>query len=189
MEEKIIERVVKFCRLLRRYGINISYSESMDALRAISEVGIDKEDFYYALKCTLIKDEANAKVFYGLFQLFFNPPNKSSKAESDRGDSLNGLKNKDLLQGETKMVESAQGVGTNANDNLNSYFKEPIHILLAKAVKSEDYKLMQFIAHKAVQDLGAIDPQRDDIKTLLKKAKENIGWDKAVSILFGPNTF
>ena len=190
MEERLIAKIVKFCRLLRRYGINVSYSEIVDALQAISEVGLEKEAFYQALKCTLIKDEANSKVFYGLFQLFFNPPNPSSKAESDIGDSLDNIHNKNSpSQGRTKLIEKVQGAGVESQSNSNEYLDGPLYLLLAKAVMAEDYKLMQLIAHKAIQSLGTVNPKRDDAKSLLKKAKENIEWNKAVNMLFGPNTF
>ncbi|MCD6362430.1 MAG: hypothetical protein J7M13_00270 [Synergistetes bacterium] len=186
MDELLVEKLLRFSRLLRKYGINVSYSEIVDALQAISEVGLDKERFYNALACTLIKDQRNMKIFFALFQFFFNPPKPSEKAESDKGEDLDAFRAEEISQDETKMVESAQGVGVLMREELGSCLKGPLYLLLVKAVKAGDYRLLQFLAHRAVEGLGSVNPRRDDIKDLLRRAKKNIGWDKAITILFGP---
>ena len=67
MEAKILE----FCRLLRRGGIVVSFTQVMDALQAVSEVGFDWDDFYIAMRSILIADHAEQSLFDRLFRLYF----------------------------------------------------------------------------------------------------------------------
>lgn len=67
MEAKILQ----FCRLLRRGGINISFTQIADALQAVSEVGFGWDDFYIAMRSIMIADHADQSLFDRLFRLFF----------------------------------------------------------------------------------------------------------------------
>ena len=67
----MVAKILEFCRLLRRGGVNISFTQIADALRAVSEAGFCQEDFHIALCSILIADRADKPLFDRLFRLFF----------------------------------------------------------------------------------------------------------------------
>ena len=65
-------RIIEFVRGLRAAGIRVSLAESMDAMRAVSLVGVaDKELFRQSMRATLIKESDDFVVFDELFSLYF----------------------------------------------------------------------------------------------------------------------
>ena len=65
-------RIVEFANLLRCNGIRVSVSEGMDALRALTLLGIeDAALFRDALRTTLVKRSVDHRHFEKLFDLFF----------------------------------------------------------------------------------------------------------------------
>ncbi len=69
-----MDRVLhNFCIVLRKSGLRISVSETMDAVQAINIVGYDdKEQLKYALESTLTKIEEDKAIFEKCFDLFFS---------------------------------------------------------------------------------------------------------------------
>ena len=68
----MLERIVEFSELLRRNGIRVSLPENMDAARALELVGVgDQARFKGALRASLVKRSIDAKVFDGLFDIYF----------------------------------------------------------------------------------------------------------------------
>ena len=68
MEAQILE----FIGDLRRAEVRVSPTESLDAIRAAAEVGVeDRETFQSALAATLVKDARDLPVFNRLFDLYF----------------------------------------------------------------------------------------------------------------------
>ena len=66
------DRLVEFSTVLRRNGIRVSLSESMDAFRALAVLGIaDPLLFRNALRATLVKRASDVKPFDELFDFFF----------------------------------------------------------------------------------------------------------------------
>jgi uncharacterized protein with von Willebrand factor type A (vWA) domain len=66
------DRLVEFSTVLRRNGIRVSLSESMDAFRALALLGIaDPSLFRNALRATLVKRASDVKPFDELFEFFF----------------------------------------------------------------------------------------------------------------------
>ncbi|MGH7872610.1 MAG: vWA domain-containing protein [Candidatus Binatia bacterium] len=66
------DRLVEFSAVLRRNGIRVSLSESMDAFRALALLGIgDPLLFRNALRTTLVKRTSDVKPFDELFDFFF----------------------------------------------------------------------------------------------------------------------
>ena len=88
------DRVIEFVRGLRAAGVRISLAESMDALRAVSALGItDKAVFQSSLRTTLVKDQADMAAFDQLFPLYFGsggPPlqNAMDELSGDEQDML-----------------------------------------------------------------------------------------------------
>src|SRR5574341_167877 len=65
-------RLIEFANVLRRNGIRVSLSESMDAFRALAVTGIGNPLlFRSALRATLVKRSSDLKPFEELFDYFF----------------------------------------------------------------------------------------------------------------------
>src|SRR6185295_15568064 len=65
-------RIVEFAAVLRRNGIRVSLSESMDTFRALELIGVgDPLLFRNALRATLVKRSSDVKPFEELFDYFF----------------------------------------------------------------------------------------------------------------------
>jgi hypothetical protein len=67
------EKLVEFSGLLRRNGLRVSLTESMDTLRALSVVGLgERETVRAALRATTVKRRADLATFEQLFDQFFS---------------------------------------------------------------------------------------------------------------------
>ncbi len=89
--DNILSLLVDFIHNLRRRGIRISVSETMDALDALSRVDInDREQVKTALGATLIKNQHDRKVFVKDFELFFSPPEIKMQGPDPKGEGYAG---------------------------------------------------------------------------------------------------
>lgn len=87
------KRIVQFIIALRNSGVRVSLAESIDAFKAIDELGVtDRETFRTLLRATLIKNNTDIPTFERLFPLFFqsgepqnmrNPSEGMSKEEAE----------------------------------------------------------------------------------------------------------
>ncbi len=81
------KRVIDFIRGLRAAGVRISLAESIDAMQAVSVLGIqDKQVFRESLRATLVKDSDDRPVFEELFPLYFG---SGGPALQDAMEALN----------------------------------------------------------------------------------------------------
>ncbi len=73
-----MDRVInRFITILKHNGISISPSETIDALRGLTHVGVaDRETVRAVLGSTLIKDTRDIPVFDELFDIFFSLPGR-----------------------------------------------------------------------------------------------------------------
>src|SRR6516162_11466504 len=79
----------RFFRAARGAGVHVSPAESIDAMRAVSTVGIsDRSVLRDALLLTLAKSEDEKKALGACFDLFFASP-ESTQTQSD-GDVAEG---------------------------------------------------------------------------------------------------
>lgn len=80
MENYLETNVVRFIHLLRHAGIRIGSGEVLDALNALSLLGLsDKETVRAGLKAVLIKRPGEQQLFDKAFALFFAPPEVKEK--------------------------------------------------------------------------------------------------------------
>jgi uncharacterized protein with von Willebrand factor type A (vWA) domain len=173
METKILE----FCRLLRRGGVNISFTQIADALRAVSEVGFCQEDFRIALCSILIADRIDKPLFDRLFRLFFLSLHRqgadgAGEDESSAADSVGpeGLP--------AELAQQADGTGMGRGAGASPA------ILLIRAVRENNRLLLERLAQLAVKSLGPV--SRTNIQhmdTIIVQAKVAIGWYEAVNRL------
>lgn len=171
MEEKILE----FGRLLRKGGLDISFSQIADALRAVKEVGFNRENFYLALNCTLVNVHADLPLFNKIFRLYFltlptnDHINPGELHESDDHSQ-------DTVSAE--LVQTAEGMGMGKGGGASPA------LLLVKAVRQENYPLLRQLGETAIKSLGRLE-RKDvgNIVNLIVQAKVAIGWFEAVNRL------
>ncbi len=81
-DSNLKENLVTFTNLLRREGLPVSTTETMDALRALERVDLSSRvDFKSALQATLVKNRRDQDYFERLFEYFFAPPEVRQRGE------------------------------------------------------------------------------------------------------------
>ena len=80
--------VIRFVRLLRREGLRVSPSETLDAVRALAATGLaERARARAALRLTLAKSEAELGHFDELFDRFFGGAAPAGgRASSERAE-------------------------------------------------------------------------------------------------------
>ncbi len=164
---------MEFCRLLRRGGVNISFTQIADVLQAVSEVGFRWNDFYIAMSSILIADHADQPLFDRLFHLYFRTLQAEEATAGDRAadtaDSANPV---------AELAGSADGSGRGRGAGTSPF------LLLVRAVKDDDRPLLERLARVAVNSLGPL--ARTDLQQMdetMVRAKVAIGWYEAVNRL------
>lgn len=181
----IEEKIIEFAHTLRRFNINVTYSGIADALEAIALVGLEREDFFDALKATMIKEYADMPIFVSLFRLFFGEKPEGPPQE-DTGDPFEGPQDDGDDGRETGRIEGGNSPGVVTEQRAKSRIQGEPHLLLIKAVRENDYDMLQYLAHQGVKNLGMVYPHdMNNAKALVKKAKRSLGWEKALDDLFG----
>lgn len=81
----------RFICVLKRNGVRVSPSESIDAMQALAWVSLeDRETVRTVLRSTLIKDTHDLEVFEELFELFFSVPKHRAKRHAHDHDHHHG---------------------------------------------------------------------------------------------------
>jgi len=178
------ERIVDFCHRLRRFGISVTHSEIADALRAVSLVGLEYDDFYAALACTLIKEKTDRPLFHSLFRIYFNVK-PAKPPEEDAGDPFEDADSEGYDGRESGRVEAGKTPGVVTEQRMKSRIEGEPYLLLIKAVKEGDYDMLQELAHHAVKNIK--DNRKygiEDARQLVKRAQDSIGWERAIDEVF-----
>jgi uncharacterized protein with von Willebrand factor type A (vWA) domain len=86
---KLRDQLVSFIAALRDAGVRISVAESIDAMKAVAAVGLERAQMREALAAALIKDEADRTVFDESFNRFFAAPRAERGQHPDqRGEQV-----------------------------------------------------------------------------------------------------
>lgn len=172
MEEKILE----FCRLLRRGGIGVSFTQIADGMRAVSELGFSRDNFHIALRSILIADHADKPLFDRLFRLFFLSLSRQEASGGNvEGDAVNG---KEPAGMPAEIARHADGTGMGRGAGASPYQ------LLIKAVQEGDSLLLERLAQVAVKSLGPLTwADLQNMDNTVVQAKVVIGWYEAVNRL------
>jgi uncharacterized protein with von Willebrand factor type A (vWA) domain len=105
------EKLVEFSGLLRQNGLRVSLSESMDTIRALTEVGLgNREVVRAALRATMVKRGVDLPTYERLFDLFFSGLADAIKDIDDATAGALDLDDPDfqrLLEDLQKMLEDA----------------------------------------------------------------------------------
>lgn len=69
-------RLLSFIDALRDLGLPITVAETLDAMRAVGVIGIERSAFREGVAATLVKDEADRPAFNAAFDRFFAVPGR-----------------------------------------------------------------------------------------------------------------
>lgn len=104
---RLAENVLLFCRTLRGAGVPLGPGQVVDALRAAHLTGLaHRDDFYHAMRATLVKDVAHFTIFHQAFHVYFRDPQILERAmslllpalASDRSEAPSGAMLRRLLE-------------------------------------------------------------------------------------------
>lgn len=120
--------ILRFVRLLRLFGVRVSVSESLDALRAAAQPGLlgDRELLRATLAVTLVKDRRDVEIFDEVFDAFFGlravveQPEEHGHAHDDLSDT--GELERFTL-GDDPGDSPEQGHSHGAPDDIRDYFR------------------------------------------------------------------
>ena len=108
------ENIMHFARVLRRAGLPVDPGQVLDALRAVTQVGLSKRnDFYWTLHSVFVKRLAQREIFDQAFHIFWrNPEILERMMELNLPDISNPNNNpaesKDILRRVAEALSSGQ---------------------------------------------------------------------------------
>ncbi len=177
MDRKILE----FATLLRKTGVNVSHTEVADCLKALALVGLEKENFYNVLVCTLIKDQSYFRIFDRLFYYYFDPDFTGHRSEAlkmwpnlifpeNNGVKCSGVDNvPGTEQGRSTGFGQGQGLATAAVDQF---------VQVIKVGKPDE---MADMVKKGIESLGRIrEEDLEDMKEVVRQVKIFLEWNMGV---------
>ncbi len=72
---RLVENIVHFARALRKAGIAVGTSQVRNAISAIAAAGFTRrEDYYFALRATLVTRPEHLEVYHQVFGMFWRDP-------------------------------------------------------------------------------------------------------------------
>lgn len=182
---KVERKILEFGRLLRKYGMKVSITQIEDALKAVAEMGLERDKFYHALRCVMVTERAELDLFDNLFNFFFSSSYPHQRNPEDTGNSLPDSPEKNrCFEREVTGILDEQDAGRKGEKQvIKATGKIPAGILV-RAVQEGDYAVLRYLAEQGVKNLGRL--SKSDYKNmdfLIEKAKENISWNEAVKQL------
>ena len=142
MQKKILE----FTNILRKSGIRVSTSESIDAFAALDDLSIDdREIFQDALRATMVKRGEEVPTFDELFDLFWsgfydNLRDSFGQATGELGEM--GVDFENLLQQISEMLKGMEGDFGDLSE-------------LARALLTSDLSQLENLIRQAAEGAGA----------------------------------
>ncbi len=155
----MLDLLAGFVSQLRRSGIDISLTESLDAARAIEHMDLgDRESFKYALAATLVKDHSHSGAFDTVFDIYF-----ASSAYDPAGDIAGELSELDADQGtQAGSASLGQDSGMNAGQGGNGQSLSPEELIemIYKALLMDDQEWQRQLTRLAVTAFAGIEKGR-----------------------------
>lgn len=72
---RLAQNILHFARALRKAGVNVGTSQVQNAVQAVEAAGFtSREDFFYALRATLVSQPEHLQVFSQVFKMFWRDP-------------------------------------------------------------------------------------------------------------------
>jgi uncharacterized protein len=172
------QRLTEFIAGLRAAGVRVSLAESIDALRALGEIGIgERELVRRALQTTLVKEHADAATFVELFGRYF-----SSESVPAAGSSpLDGLSDEERAQLEQLLEQLREMLGDAALEELLEMLsgqqplsREQLRRLMQQMTpppQSSNLRHLPWMARQAQQQMQ-LDELAQLLQTLLQQLRE-----------------
>ncbi|MCF8010271.1 MAG: VWA domain-containing protein [Clostridiales bacterium] len=159
----MVRCILKFAELLRKAGIRITPVEIQDCMKAVELTGMEKSDFKYTLRSTLIKDIRELQVFDKLFELYFCAFVKETWKVS----------NEITLQQRKTVGQEAKGLGKSGAGG-------PGQDILS-VLASGNEELLDKTAQDVVEALGCLEPRDiENIREKVQEAKVKLEWYMAL---------
>ena len=136
------KKIVDFTNLLRKSGVRVSVSESIDAFDALESLSIEDRDIFKdALCATMVKRGDDIPAFNQLFDLYWSSFYDSMKDAFDEatGETVGGFDPEELM--EMMRGQGQQGGGSDLSE-------------LAKALLSQDFAALEKLIREAAQRAG-----------------------------------
>ncbi|MCB0015481.1 MAG: hypothetical protein KDE34_26380, partial [Anaerolineales bacterium] len=177
------DRIVDFVRGLRAAGVRVSLSESVDAFRAIKELGVvNKWQFRESLRATLVKEYDDFLIFDELFPLYFS----STEAPLQNAMDEMSLDDQDLLKA---ALQAMSGQLDNLLDWLTSGegpSKEELEEMARRAGSqwADNPREARWVTRRMLQQMG-FGHLEEKLQELYQKLKEMGMSDEAIAKLMG----
>lgn len=136
--------LVAFCTALREHGIHVSPDDTVSAARALAEIDpLDRDQFYYGLKATLVDEPVQEDVFADLFERYWD------ELAAEEGDAESSSET-----GKANVEEYVAEEGAGGDEKAEGIETEP-----------PDDSGSNSGAMDAVDDLGDLSERRSDERT------------------------
>ncbi|MDX1739520.1 MAG: hypothetical protein R3261_14870, partial [Alphaproteobacteria bacterium] len=77
---RMAENIVHFTRILRKAGLPVGPGKSIDAIKAVSKIGLgSRDDFYWTLHAIFVSRRDQKDIFNQAFHIFWRNPNLLEK--------------------------------------------------------------------------------------------------------------
>lgn len=129
----LLVSILRLSNILRSLGLRISTSEMIDAFCALKDtLLVDKQEFKYCLKCTLLKEKDKEEIFEQAFEEFFQPPENKEQSKQERQakkeeieSQIEEVEEKLQFKGESLDLEDHQKLTyANMDDDQKEYIKK-----------------------------------------------------------------
>ncbi len=138
---------------LRRAGLPVALTESLDSMEAIKHIPIeDRAAFKYALATTLVKNESHWKAFETVFEVYFSHRGPQYNVGEKSGETS---ELEDWLQ--EQMDQMQQGEGSGGGGDMTP---EQLAEMLYRAMMNGDEAMMRAMARAAVTKFAGMEPGR-----------------------------
>jgi uncharacterized protein with von Willebrand factor type A (vWA) domain len=165
------ENLHRFFRAARGAGVRVSPAESIDAMRAVANVGFaDRAILRDTFLLTLAKTQDEKRALGECFDLFFDLPEPSHKAPESESDGDSGAAEPQTSQGATGEGQSTEGLGPLAQ-MLLAQDRNEIAAAMADAASAASLSDIRYFTQRGIfsgriLDQIGIQRLRDDLDAL-----------------------
>ena len=166
------KKIVDFTNLLRKSGVRVSVSESIDAFDALESLSIEDRDIFKdALCATMVKRGDDIPAFNQLYDLYWSSFYDSMKVSFDEaaGEMVGGFDPEELM--EMMQGQMQQMGGSDLSE-------------LAEALLSQDFAALEKLIREAAQRAGVPNIENMlQIGFFTRRTTEQLGSDGATTEL------
>jgi len=152
------QTIVEFCRFARASGIAAGVTESLEAVRAASVIGIaDRQNLKFALRAVLCSTKPDWDIFDEIFDAFWSGPASGTKLERDKRSK--NVREKDSQHENAELAAMTHGsTAMGEIEDGKAVMGATVHERLKKAdfseVKQTDLAEMEKISLRLLQQMS-----------------------------------